>query len=842
MKCTARGITVCSLNEPPMIMHANYAPKVSAVISLVSTLLGMNRRCRSCVYFLALSLLPAFGAQILVPADQPTIQQGIDAAADGDMVLVSQGVYYETIGVSGKNIAVVSLAGPKATIIDAQRAGTVVSISGVGRQMRLEGFTLRNGGGGVGVQYASPTIVGNIITNNIGCDGNGVTLYFSSALILSNVITGNFRSGCFGGIGGGGIIVQGAGSAEIVHNVITNNSTARYGGGIAFYAAGDPLIRENLIGWNVGGDGGGVGIVNDSTSTFLNNVFVGNRATGAGGGLYSSVPGGARGPYVINNTFVDNVSAGGSAIYSDGFDSTSVFENNIMVGYSNQTVLYLGAYFNVPQPLMTNNDIISPLGKAFDGRGPNPVGSNGNFSLNPGLLDPEVMDYRLRANSGAIDAGSNNGATTNDFDGVDRPFDGDSNCIPVADVGAYEWIPHPPAAPLKLSGYSIDLQSFLSWRATPEADLYFVRRSTESGGPYELARVVNSTNLVDAAVVRDVVYYYVVQASNVFGLGPPSAEFSLKAGELPPSAADDFVTTPEDTPVTILALTNDTDPNNDLLRLLSFNQPQNGTVATNGSGFLYRPSTNYNGTNSFSYVVADDRGMFSTGLVTVVVTPVNDAPHAFNMTLSIPGDSPGQVLNLQVQDVDGDPLTYEFPTIPTNGVLNTANKFYRPAHAYAGVDSFLFRVNDGSTNSETARVTLNITAPTDLNHDGIPDTWATQHGITNATGDSDQDGMNNFQEYLANTDPTNNASVLKLLSLTTTSNLQAVIVWASTGGTRYRVQRLNGDIQGTFVDLVRSASEEIDPGSNGVPSTMSFTDTPPLTTANRFYRVKVVTK
>jgi hypothetical protein len=829
----------------PLNVRASHAAKISVAMPLPRALPDTNRCLKGFIYCLALSLLPAFGGQILVPTDQPTIQQGINAAIDGDTVLVSPGVYHETISIFSKRIAVVSAAGPKTTIIDAQRAGTVVAIAGfvAGSQIRLEGFTIENGTGGIVVWSGSPTIVGNIITNNVGCDCVGVDVEFSSPLILSNVITGNFRSGCFGGIGGGGIGVKGAGAVQIVHNIITNNSTTRYGGGIALYSAGNPLIRDNFIAWNVGESGGGVGIVNDSTSTFLNNVFVGNHASGAGGGIYSSVPGGARGPYIINNTFADNFSSAGSAIYSDGFDSSSVFENNIMVAYSNQTALYLGTFFDVPQPQMTNNDIISPLGKAFDGRGPNPVGTNGNFSLTPGFLDPEVLDYRLRANSPAIDAGSNDGATTNDLDGVARPFDGDGNGIPVADAGAYEWIPHPPAAPLNLSGYSVDLQSFLAWRATPETDLYFVGRSTNSGGPYQFMQAVSSTNFVDTAVVRDVVYYYEIQASNVFGLGQPSAEFGLKAGELPPSAMNDFVTTLEDTPITIFALTNDTDPNNDSLTLMSFKQPQNGTVVINGAGFQYSPLTNYNGTNSFSYIIADGRGMFSTGLVTVVVTPVNDAPHAFNTTISIPGDSLGQVLSLQVQDVDGDPLTYEFLTLPTNGVLNIANRFYRPTHAYVGVDSLLFRVNDGITNSETARVMLNVTAPIDLNHDGIPDLWANQHGITNATDDPDRDGMNNLQEYLANTDPTNGASMLKLLSLTITSNFQATIAWASSGGTRYRVQTVRGDLRQGFVDIVRSASEEIAPGSNGVPSTMSFTDmTSPTNVENRFYRVKAVTK
>ena len=67
-----------------------------------------------------------------VPADQPTIQAAINAATNGDTVLVSPGTYYENINFNGKAITVVSaqrrgVAG--ASIIDAQGKGTVVSFT-----------------------------------------------------------------------------------------------------------------------------------------------------------------------------------------------------------------------------------------------------------------------------------------------------------------------------------------------------------------------------------------------------------------------------------------------------------------------------------------------------------------------------------------------------------------------------------------------------------------------------------------------------------------------------------------------------------------------------------------
>ena len=58
-------------------------------------------------------------ATIHVPADQPTIQAAIDAAADGDTVLVAPGTYYEDINFHGKIITVTSEQGAAATVIDA---------------------------------------------------------------------------------------------------------------------------------------------------------------------------------------------------------------------------------------------------------------------------------------------------------------------------------------------------------------------------------------------------------------------------------------------------------------------------------------------------------------------------------------------------------------------------------------------------------------------------------------------------------------------------------------------------------------------------------------------------
>jgi hypothetical protein len=137
---------------------------------------------------MALAGLPAVttAETIRVPADAPTIQAAIDAAVAGDTVLVSPGTYIETITFRGKAITVASEQGPEVTIIDGNRAGSVVTFaSGENRNAVLTGFTVRNGatsfsGGGVRIQNAAPSIVGNWIVANGACSGAGIYSSFSS--------------------------------------------------------------------------------------------------------------------------------------------------------------------------------------------------------------------------------------------------------------------------------------------------------------------------------------------------------------------------------------------------------------------------------------------------------------------------------------------------------------------------------------------------------------------------------------------------------------------------------------------------------------------------------------
>ena len=193
-----------------------------------------------------LTTFPVMAATIHVPADQPTIQAGIDAAVSGDLVLVSPGTYVENIDFLGNAITLQSESGTEDTIIDGNQNGSVVLFeSGETQESVLDGFTIRNGtgtylelfsdkwyycGGGIlCANYSSPTIINLSIEQNNTTFGGGCSFVDSSLATIINCTIFNNSAGTSRGSGGGIGCFQS--SPTITSCRIFGNESQNAGGG-----------------------------------------------------------------------------------------------------------------------------------------------------------------------------------------------------------------------------------------------------------------------------------------------------------------------------------------------------------------------------------------------------------------------------------------------------------------------------------------------------------------------------------------------------------------------------------------------------------------------------------
>src|SRR5262249_23639752 len=141
-----------------------------------------------------------------------------------------------------------------------------------------------------------------------------------------------------------------------------------------------------------------------------------------------------------------------------------------------------------------------------------------------------------------------------------------------------------------------------------------------------------------------------------------------------------------------------------------------GSVVFNADGsFTYSPDANYNGPDSFTFKANDGTADSNTATVTVTVSPVNDAPVAADLAITSAEDATasGQAA---ASDVDGDALTFSLVAGPAHGSLafNADGTFtYTPNGNYNGSDSFTFKANDGTTDSNVSTVSIMVTPVND---------------------------------------------------------------------------------------------------------------------------------
>lgn len=400
-----------------------------------------------------------FAATIKVPADQPTIQAGINVATTGDVVLVSPGTYMENINFKGKAITVKSSGGANVTIIDGGQITAVVSfVSWEKSTSVLSGFTIQNGlaafsttndsAGGILIQNSSPTVTHNVITKNYGC---GIGIYFGAPVIEFNTISHTSTSStkstyCSPSVASGVLLYGegtqfGKGPVQLIHNTISKND----GEGIYLWIGGNPLIQSNIISGN---KSSGILMQNDGAPLIVQNLIVGNQGTQSyGGGILLDIPNGSyrtKNTVVSDNTIVGNTvpnNGAGSAVYVSGFYDHAIFENNIVIGTGTGAAVDCDATYlpSGPAPLFHHNDVLSANGSDYAGGCAGDTGLDGNISNDPIF----AAGYRLKAGSPAIDAGDNAALDlpSQDLAANPRIINGNGGSTAIVDMGAYEFIP-----------------------------------------------------------------------------------------------------------------------------------------------------------------------------------------------------------------------------------------------------------------------------------------------------------------------------------------------------------------------------------------------------------------
>ncbi len=178
---------------------------------------------------------------------------------------------------------------------------------------------------------------------------------------------------------------------------------------------------------------------------------------------------------------------------------------------------------------------------------------------------------------------------------------------------------------------------------------------------------------------------------------------------------------------------------------------------------VFTPAADANGAPyaTFTFNVKDSTSAYSTSAytMTITVTPVNDPPVAVNDTYSIDEDqtltmaAPGVLGN--DSDVDGDSLSAVLGSNVSNGTLTLAadgSFSYTPSANFNGSDSFTYKANDGTADSNVATVTLTVNAVNDApvaNDQSVTTDEDTAVDITLTASDV-EDGVPQFTSH---TDP-----------------------------------------------------------------------------------------
>ncbi len=387
--------------------------------------------------FIACFLSSLLYATIInIPADQPTIQAGINVSSNTDTVLVQPGTYLENINYVARLITVGSLflttqdtTYISSTIIDGNSSESVVQFTfNEDSTAVLCGFTITNGnavnGGGIYCDNSSPsleniTISGNnavwgggiycemdsnpnlqnvTISGNIADTGGGIYCNNSNPSLEYVTVTGNYVSG----LDGGGIYCYY--SSPSLENVTITDNVSEYGGGLYCYQSSPNLVNVTITG-HATSFGGGI-YCYMSSSPNLHSVTISSNAAGWGGGIYCELGSNPSLEYVIIS---NNYASRGGGIYC--YESSYPSLDNVTI--SNNTAAENGGgiwtydYLYIINSILWNNSPEEIYGSASATYSDIEGGwaGEGNIDSDPLFVDPANGDYHLTENSPCIDAG-----------------------------------------------------------------------------------------------------------------------------------------------------------------------------------------------------------------------------------------------------------------------------------------------------------------------------------------------------------------------------------------------------------------------------------------------------
>ena len=273
----------------------------------------------------ALSLLNAGSSMadvLAVPTDHPTIQDAVEAALEGDEILIGPGVWYENIYVN-KQITITG-AGQGVTIIDGSQPalfsfGSCVVVAGVFSNslepFRLQSLTLRNG---LGAEIYGVVRGGGIYSEYAKIELNEVTIE-DCAVEPQNT---------YDSMGWGGAICNYGGEYVINDSVLKGNSSFTYGG--AIFMMGSLELNDTLITNNVAElEGGAIYASSLGSELVCFDSSICNNQSRYGGALALFQTGSLR---LQQCHLTGNIAEDGAALYMDetlSVISQSIFEQNV---------------------------------------------------------------------------------------------------------------------------------------------------------------------------------------------------------------------------------------------------------------------------------------------------------------------------------------------------------------------------------------------------------------------------------------------------------------------------------------------------------------------------------